>query len=424
MIFILKKNQIIIILFFLAFSLVGCEKVWNFERDFKVNSEGLDGGILYVYSDRVYFQVDKREKIKYKSVYDKYGNTIDQIVTEDWMKNSGDRLNRSYTELYRGFDNSETKLIFSKQAQNSSIAISEDKKTIYISTEFLDYKLAEVISDEDPNYDRKIYFYHLYKSVDGGNVFTEMDWPLYFSVRQLLFDDTGVYGYAVGGKRVLRRTSDGAKTWQAITIPREFRLPIIRDRNNMPNISLEWDAFYFDKKTKTLYLSCFVHDPVEARKGKSIIYAVPWDDKLVDLNNLKPVATIDNQFVTDIKLAGDGKFYLLTEVYPFDAYYTGMEAKVSNFIFLENNQIKILHKFGKNYLLGAFYVGQDNLLYIIGMKSTGIASYDDIAFISHDNGQSWKEEMEGSWGQGSYFDPKTNKAWLYKQGKLYSRIIK
>lgn len=133
MIFILKKNQIIIILFFLTFSLVGCEKVWNFERDFKVNSEGLDGGILYVYSDRVYFQVDKREKIKYKSVYDKYGNTIDQIVTEDWMKNSGDRLNRSYTELYRGFDNSETKLIFSKQAQNSSIAISEDKKTIYIN---------------------------------------------------------------------------------------------------------------------------------------------------------------------------------------------------------------------------------------------------------------------------------------------------
>ncbi|MDV2441405.1 hypothetical protein QR665_18350 [Acinetobacter gerneri] len=74
--------------------------------------------------------------------------------------------------------------------------------------------------------------------------------------------------------------------------------------------------------------------------------------------------------------------------------------------------------------MGAFYVGQDNLLYIIGMKSTGIASYDDIAFISHDNGQSWKEEMEGSWGQGSYFDPKTNKAWLYKQGKLYSRVIK
>lgn len=58
------------------------------------------------------------------------------------------------------------------------------------------------------------------------------------------------------------------------------------------------------------------------------------------------------------------------------------------------------------------------------MKEVGTGSYDDIAFISKNGGQDWREEKEGKWLQGNYFDPKTNKAWAYKQGKLYSRIIK
>lgn len=422
----MRNNYIKILIFiiFIVFSLEGCAKMWNFEREFKKGSEGLDGGLLYVYDDRVYFQVDKREKIQYQSVYDKDGNTIDQVVTEEWMKDGSERLNRVYTELYRGYNDFDTELILRKQAQNSSLSISDDKKNIYVSTDFLDFKFADVLPKEDPNYDKKIHFYHLYKSSNGGDSFEELRWPLHTSLKIILFDATGNYGYALGGERTLWRTGDGAKTWQRITIPKSFNPPRIIDPDNVPKVSRDWDAFYLDPKTKTLYLSCFVHDPIHSGKGQSVIYTVPWDDKLIDLNQLKPVVSINNRFVTDIKPDQHNQFYLMSETYSFENYYTLPNEKSAQFIYLDNNKVVNEHEFGKGYSLGAMFLGEDNLIYIIGMKSTGIASYDDIAFISHDNGQSWKEELEGSWGQGSYFDPKTNKAWLYKQGKLYSRIIK
>ncbi|AOA57062.1 hypothetical protein BFG52_00970 [Acinetobacter larvae] len=402
---------------------MGCTYQWDSEREFTNNIDGLDGGLLNVYDDRVYFLVNRQEKITFKDIRDQDGNYLDSVYAEDWMRDVSELSNRVYTELYRGFNNQPVEKIFSKQSQNSSLSISDDKKTIYISTEFLDYKIATVVPTNDPNYDRKIYFYNLYKSIDGGSNFKAMPWNSTNSIKQILFDSTGVYGYGLGSDRTLWRTDDGAETWKKIKIPKEFQLIQTKDRADRPHVSYDWDAFYFDQKTKTLYLSCFVHDKAVKGKGKSIIYAVPWDANLVDLNSLQPVATVENQFVTDIKLAGENKFYLLTEVYGFERYHTSMEFKNSHFIVLDQNRITLDHDFGKKYLLGAFFQGKDNLLYIIGMKEVGIGSYDDIAFISHDGGKNWREEKEGRWLQGNYFDPESNKAWAYKRGKLYSRTI-
>jgi hypothetical protein len=417
------KKGFYLLIFIIFFPIIGCTYMWDSEREFSNNIEGLDGGLLNVYSDRVYFLVNRQEKIKFKEIRDKDGNYIDSVFAEDWMKDVSELSNRVYTELYRGFNNQKVEKVFSNQSQNSSLFISKDKHTIYISTSFVDYKISEVLRSDDPELEKKINNYHLYKSIDGGSSFKEMPWNSTISIKQILFDSTGVYGYALGDDRTLWRTDDGAETWKKITIPNEFKLLRTKDRVDRPPVSYDWDAFYFDQKTKTLYLSCFVHDKIIKGKGKSVIYAVQWNDDLTDLNKLEPIAAVENQFVTDIKLAGKNKFYLLTETYGFDDYYTSMEFKNSHFIILDNNKITLNHDFGKKYLLGAFFQGKDNLLYIIGMKEVGIGSYDDIAFISKNEGQSWKEEKEGHWLQGNYFDPETNKAWAYKQGKLYSRTI-
>ena len=372
----------------------------------------------------LFFLLNRKDKIIYQAVYDKNGNYIDSIVSEEWMKDSAERRNRVYTELYRGFNNYKVELVFREQSQDSSMAISEDKKTIYISTQFSNNKIAEVVPTSDPDFDRKVSSFHIFKSIDGGNTFQKTSWNIRTSVRQILFDKTGVYGYALGENRSLWRTADGAKTWKKIHIPNEFKLILTKDKADRPSVSYNWDAFYFDQNTKKLYLSCFVHDNSVKGQGKSIVYEVPWNDELTDLNNLKPVASVANHFVTDIKLAAKDKFLFLTEKYPFEDYYTMVEDKKSHFVVVENNKVVVDHNFGKKYFLGAFFIGKDNLYYIVGTKERGISSYDDIAFISTNGGQDWHEEKEDHWLQGNYFDSTTNKAWAYKQGKLYSRTIK
>lgn len=402
----------------------GCTQIWDKERKLQDNFQGLDGGLLNVYDDRVYFLLDRQQKIEYQSVYDRDGNTIDRVVTEEWMKDSAERRNQIYTELYRGFNDYDVELVFRQQAQNSSIAISSDKNTIYISTEFSNKKIAEIVPKNDPNFYKKVYSYHIFKSTDGGTTFEKTPWNISSSVKQILFDKTGVYGYALGEDRTLWRTNDGAKTWKEITIPDEFRLTFTQNTADRPSISYNWDAFYFDQSTKKLYLSCFVHDKQIKGQGKSVLYEVPWNEELTNLNNLKSVASVANHFVTDIKPAGKDKFLLLTETYNFEDYYTMVEHKNSHFVVLEQNKVFLDHDFGKKYFLGALFIGKNNLYYIIGTKERGIASYDDIALISTNGGQDWHEEKESIWLQGNYFDPETNKAWAYKQGTLYSRTIK
>lgn len=413
------------LIFFFILSIQGCDgSMWNYEREFSNNINELDGGLLNVFDDRVYFLLNRKENLRFKRVYSEDGRYLTSEFSEEWMNDGGERLNRVYTDFYRGIHRGEVQLTFSKQSQNSSLAISEDKNIVYISTHFLDYKKAEVISGGDPNYDKKVNFYNLYKSIDGGKIFNEMPWNTAQSIEQIVFDKTGQRGYVIGGDRTLWRTSNEVGTWRKIKIPHVFKLIMPIDRGDKKSISYDWGAFYFDQNTKVLYLSCFVNDPVHVGKGKSIIYALPWDEDLVDMNKLEPIASVDNQFVTDIKVAGPNKFYLLTETYPFENYYTDMEHKTSHFIVLDHDKVTQYYEFGKKYMLGAFYIGKDNLFYITGMKEVGTGSYDDIAFISKNGGQDWREEKEGKWLQGNYFDPKTNKAWAYKQGKLYSRIIK
>lgn len=418
------RNIYVLFLLVLALSFQGCSVfIWDYEREFSNNIGEFDGGLLNVFEDRTYFLVNRQDKIEFKDIYSEDGKYLTSKPSEEWMSDVSELSNRVYTDFYRTNDSGEVQRTLSKQSQDSSLAISEDHKTIYISTYFLDYKIAGVIPHSDPDYDRKTTFYHLYKSTDSGKTFNEMPWSLSQSIKQVLFDKVGNNGYVIGEDRTLWRTTDGAETWKKIIIPKEFK-PIITPERDKPSHFYNWNAFYFDQNTKVLYLSCFIYDPVQTGKGKSVIYALPWDEDLVDMNKLAPIVSVENQFVTDIKVAGPDKFYFLTETYQFEKYYTDMEHKTSHFIVWDNDKITQNYEFGKKYLLGAFYIGVDNLFYIVGMKEVGTGSYDDIAFISTNGGQDWKEEKEGIWLQGNYFDPKTNKAWAYKQGKLYSRIIK
>ena len=65
-------------------------------------------------------------------------------------------------------------------------------------------------------------------------------------------------------------------------------------------------------------------------------------------------------------------------------------------------------------------------------KSLNIASirwtksgnlFDEINFISDDNGASWQEENNSNGANGEFFDIENNKLWILSKGELKSKSL-
>ena len=164
------------------------------------------------------------------------------------MKISTQRLHRMTVEVLSGGKEKPDKLVFKEKAQTGQWWQTEDLNTIYINTYFIDYTLANTIPENDQI--RKARQYKIFKSVDGGDTFTQLkSWPSFRQVKQVLFDETGGYGYAIGEQKTLWRTSDGGETWVQIHMPKQIidQLNAIKFDFRIDEI---FNSYHFDEKTK------------------------------------------------------------------------------------------------------------------------------------------------------------------------------
>lgn len=420
----MRENKFLI-LFFGVFLFTGCSLMWVTEFDFAENN--FNGGNLAIDKNKdkaLLFYIDQ-EKVEFIPVYNDDNVEIDVTFKEEWMKDTGQRLNRMSVEVLSGGNNKQDKIVFKEKAQTGQWWKTQDLKTIYINTYWLDYVLVDTVPESEQI--RKARHYKIFKSIDGGETFTQLkNWPSFRQVKQVLFDETGVYGYAIGEQKTLWRTSDGGETWVQIHIPKAMidQLNTIKFDFRINEI---FNSYHFDEKTKDFYFSNLFNDQGQYY---SVIYKFPWNDdpKENHIAKYDPILTLAKSDISDMNSEGD-KLYILGMIYDFEKKaYDSVDIETTFLVSSpdENKKYQWIEKVkvGNALQLGKLYLGKDQVLYSSGFKNSNSYPFQrDVAAVSFDMGRSWKIDEEGNMIQASTFDPKTNKVFMLKGGKISSREI-
>ena len=399
--------------------------MWATEFDFA--KDNFNGGNLAINESKdtaLLFYIDQ-EKTEFVDILNEKGEFVDSKFKEEWMKDSNQRLNRMTVEVLSGGKEKPDKLVFKEKAQTGQWWQTEDLNTIYINTYFIDYTLANTIPENDQI--RKARQYKIFKSVDGGDTFTQLkSWPSFRQVKQVLFDETGGYGYAIGEQKALWRTSDGGETWVQIHMPKQIidQLNAIKFDFRIDEI---FNSYHFDEKTKDFYFSNLFNDQGQY---KSVVYKFPWSDdpKENRIDKYSPILTLPKSDIVDINSEGE-KLYILGMVYNFERKtYDAVDTETTFLVAApdENNRYQWLEKvkIGNALQLGKLYIGKDQVLYSSGFKNSNSYPYQrDIAAVSFDKGRNWTIDEEGSLIQASTFDENTNKVFMLKGGKVSSRKL-
>ena len=399
--------------------------MWATEFDFA--KDNFNGGNLAINESKdtaLLFYIDQ-EKTEFVDILNEKGEFVDSKFKEEWMKDSNQRLNRMTVVVLSGGKEKPDKLVFKEKAQTGQWWQTEDLNTIYINTYFIDYTLANTIPENDQI--RKARQYKIFKSVDGGDTFTQLkSWPSFRQVKQVLFDETGGYGYAIGEQKTLWRTSDGGETWVQIHMPKQIidQLNAIKFDFRIDEI---FNSYHFDEKTKDFYFSNLFNDQGQY---KSVVYKFPWSDdpKENRIDKYSPILTLPKSDIVDINSEGE-KLYILGMVYNFERKtYDAVDTETTFLVAApdENNRYQWLEKvkIGNALQLGKLYIGKDQVLYSSGFKNSNSYPYQrDIAAVSFDKGRNWTIDEEGSLIQASTFDENTNKVFMLKGGKVSSRKL-
>ena len=399
--------------------------MWATEFDFA--KDNFNGGNLAINESKdtaLLFYIDQ-EKTEFVDILNEKGEFVDSKFKEEWMKDSNQRLNRMTVEVLSGGKEKPDKLVFKEKAQTGQWWQTEDLNTIYINTYFIDYTLANTIPENDQI--RKARQYKIFKSVDGGDTFTQLkSWPSFRQVKQVLFDETGGYGYAIGEQKTLWRTSDGGETWVQIHMPKQIidQLNAIKFDFRIDEI---FNSYHFDEKTKDFYFSNLFNDQGQY---KSVVYKFPWSDdpKENRIDKYSPILALPKSDIVDINSEGE-KLYILGMVYNFERKtYDAVDTETTFLVAApdENNRYQWLEKvkIGNALQLGKLYIGKDQVLYSSGFKNSNSYPYQrDIAAVSFDKGRNWTIDEEGSLIQASTFDENTNKVFMLKGGKVSSRKL-
>lgn len=395
--------------------------------EFEFAKDNFNGGILAINDSKgkALLLYINEEKIKFVDVLDKNGEFVDSKFKEEWMSDPKQSLNRMTVEVLSGGKAKPDKLVFKEQAQTGQWWQSADLNTIYINTYFLDYILVNTIPEKDQI--RKARRYKIFKSTDGGEHFTQLtSWPSFRQVKQVLFDETGRYGYAIGEQKTLWRTSDAGETWIQIHMPQQM----IDQLNAMKfdfRIDEIFNSYHFDEKTKDFYFSNLFNDQGQYR---SIVYKFPWsnDPKENRIDQSYAILSLPKSDIVDINSEGK-KLYILGMVYNFERKtYDAVDTETTFLVASpdENNKYQWFEKvkIGNALQLSKLYIGKDQVLYSSGFKNSNSYPYQrDIAAVSFDMGRTWQIDEEGNMIQASTFDEKTNKVFMLKGGKVSSREL-
>ncbi|KDB06206.1 hypothetical protein LIG30_0480 [Burkholderia sp. lig30] len=326
--------------------------------------------------------------------------------TEPWMNNSHERLNRYTVNFLRGTLEGGMTRSFQQPAQGTAWWYSKDWSTIYVATDWMDYKIPEPENGLSPHIAK------LWRSGDGGKTWTQLNWPKDRNINDLLFLDSQ-RGYAIGWGPHVWRTADGGRSWQEIPPP-----PMVTDaskpRKTFDAVDLGPDG--------TLRVAYFV--PMLGKvQLSSVVYRLRWEAAQFEQDVVLPDQVVVQLGSTDEPPGYTYSIYALSQLgLPRDwndqndkGVRTGAISTWANY---QMPPVTQLHTFDARYTLEGLDIGKRGVLLVYASDDQRAGAPHDITFYSSEFGKSWSDVDDGI-SQGGWFDRETN-----SQYALYAYTLK
>lgn len=322
--------------------------------------------------------------------------------TEAWMNDTGELLNRMTISFLRGTIDGGMKRQFQQVGQNAAWWYSPDWSVQFISTSWMNYKAPEAHGGDAPQTTK------LWKSLNGGQTWSQLQWPENQNIGRLLFIDPQ-RGYAIGWGPRVWRTADGGNTWQAIDVPVEARVAG-KTRKNFNAVSLGPDG---------VLRVAYSIAPTAETPAHSVIGRLDWEQHAFVTETELP-----GQVITALDTTpGPATHYSLYALSRLDKPQNGESRdngrRVGAISMWTNDHPESVHQlrtFDETLRLDSLSVGRDGLLLVYATDpnsgSRGGAPID-LTFTSTDGGKSWDQTADKV-AQGGYFDAQTNTLyWLH-----------
>ncbi|AMC34104.1 WD40/YVTN/BNR-like repeat-containing protein [Janthinobacterium sp. B9-8] len=403
--------------------------IWTFEKEIMRNDKPYGGGDLRVKNRDLLVFKPIEPLTKIKEVKDWKDPNVAEFA-EPWMYDVKEVSNRSSVRLLRGAIENDVKRIFEQRGQNGGWWVSPDWKTIYVTTEWMNYKLP----NGPDGYGQA--WHTLWRSQDGGDNWQQLKWPELINAGQPLFLADGKRGYLIAWDMRVWRTQDSGDHWE------ELKLPAWANQQLHPNpdgngfspwvkdTRARFDAFDL-ASNGTLRLSFFVK---KAQLGKqlinnsSLVYALPWGISENDLFNkwINPETILPMEVVRDIKSdKQEGQHLITLQGMPIDWQKTGdvQRIRLANYVYLNKGKEVLRHVFPEYVKPGALFIGNKNELVLAAdKKKKGQIMSDSMTMVSKDMGKSWDEFVDGS-AYAWYYEAEVNRIWKYETYSLYRRDL-
>jgi hypothetical protein len=328
--------------------------------------------------------------------------------SEAWMSDSNQRMNRWTVNFMRGSINGAMSRTFSQVGQSGAWWHSPDWNSLYVSTGWMDYTLPIPADGLSPQTTK------LWRSQDGGQHWTQLDWPHDLNIGRLLFLDP-LRGYAIGWGPRVWRTGDGGQTWREI--PRPAGADQGQARATFDSVDLAQDG--------VLRVAYYVGERGEVRRA-SVIDQLRWDQQAFE-----PDVVLSNQTVTDLRSAPDAAdhyaVYALTRDGAPDEQGRSdvkgaLRSHLVSWLSQQPKTVRQLHTFETRFSLDSLDVGVRDVLVVNASESKGDGPPRDYTLYSTNAGKSWSVSNDGML-QGGSFDPKTNTQYALSAYTLKKRTF-
>ncbi|RQS27543.1 glycosyl hydrolase [Burkholderia sp. Bp8992] len=331
--------------------------------------------------------------------------------TEAWMNDTGELLNRMTISFFRGTIDGGMTRHFQQVGQNAAWWYSPDWTVQFIGTSWMNYKAPEAQGGDAPQTTR------LWKSTDGGQIWSQLQWPAGQNIGRLLFLDPQ-RGYAAGWGPRIWRTSDGGNTWQAIDVPADAHVGS-ETRQDFNAISLGPDG--------VLRIAYHVAQTAEA-PAHSVVDRLDWEQHAFVTETVVP-----GQVITALDTTpGPAPHYSLYALSRLDKEQNGegrdnghRTGAISTWTNDHPDAVRQLRTFDGKLRLDSMSVGRDGLLLVYATDPNSGdrgGSPIDLTFSSTDAGKSWNQTTDKV-AQGGYFDAQTNTLYWLHGFTLKKRIF-
>ncbi|HVW52925.1 MAG TPA: glycosyl hydrolase [Trinickia sp.] len=314
--------------------------------------------------------------------------------TEAWMDDVSERLNRRTVAFLKGTLHGGLVRTFQERGQSSAWWYSKNWHVVYISTGWMDYKAPLPANGLAPQITK------LWRSGDGGERWTQLNWPENRNIGQLLFLDPQ-RGYAIGWGPHVWRTTDAGQSWQEVELPPLANVG--KPRRTFDAVNLGPDG--------VLRVAYYVGQLGEI-KTSTLVYRLAWSE-----SDFEQDVVLPNQMVVDLQSSplttGGYSLYALSKLGPprdidnvaDNGRRTGA---LSTWGSVRHASVQHLqHTFDERLMFDGLSVGKDGVLLVYATDASGDGAPRDLTFLSKNFGKSW-EELEDGAAQGGYFDPETN----------------